>query len=91
MSNKNWANALAQEFKKRDNKEFFGAEIGTVLSVAPLKIGIYDNQFIIDSNNYFLCKAINDMITNNEINNNDKVLVIATENNQNFFIVDKLM
>lgn len=89
--NKSWANDLAKEFKKRDNQEFFGAVSGTILSLSPLKIGIYDNQFMVDNNNGSISKTINDLITGNGLNINDKVLIIATENNQTFFIVDKII
>ena len=90
MANK-WANELAKKFKERDNKEYFGALAGTVLSVSPLKIGIYDNKIILDSSNTFVCKTVSDLITAGEIAACDSVLTIAAENNQTFFIVDKLI
>jgi hypothetical protein len=91
MSNTSWANTLAKEFKARNNKEYFGTLAGTVLSVNPIKIGIYDNQIMLDSSNIFVAKTINDLITNSEISINDTVLVISSENNQTFFIIDKLI
>ena len=85
-----WANTLAKEFKKRNNQEYFGAIIGVLLSINPLKIGIYDNEIMLDKNNSFICKTINDMLINGTLIINDKVLVISSENNQTFFISDKI-
>lgn len=102
-----WAVDLANEFKSRNNKEFIGAIVGNVLSINPLKIGIENNQIILDHSHFWVCGSLkeyakNATITENNINTdatityknilslNDKVLVIASEDNQTFFIVDKL-
>lgn len=105
---KQWAVDLAKEFKNRDNKEFIGAIVGDVLSVNPLKIGIEDNQIILDHSHFWLCGSLKEYAKNatitatgnintdatitykNILSLNDKVLVIASEDNQTFFIVDKL-
>lgn len=104
-----WAVDLAKELKARNNKEKFGAVVGNVLSVNPLKIGIENNQIILDDSHFYLSSSLvenyNREATITENNNslnttiayknilkeNDKVLVIASEDNQNFFIVDKLL
>jgi len=129
---KPWAVKIANEISKRDNIEKFGAVVGNVLSIDPVKIGIEDNAIILDSTNFYICSSLAENFTKSatmEINDctlnvsatdsrgdtitsvnvskkadyntkitfkdilkkDDKVLVIASEDNQTFFIVDKLL
>lgn len=95
-----WSTDFAKEFKNRNNESKIGAVIGTVLDRNNLKIGILNNQVLLDLNNCTLTKNFKTLLdttyNNNgsithEVNNGDLVLVIASDNNKNFYIIDKLI
>jgi sporulation protein YlmC with PRC-barrel domain len=61
VSNLSWETELAKEFKNRNNPAKIGTVLGNVLSLEPLKIGILNNQIILDkSNSYIGSILIND-------------------------------
>lgn len=95
-----WATDWKLELNKRNNKEKIGAVVGTVLDRDNLKVGILNNNIILTNNNYYTTKYFDDLLKSfhtidgnivYEINKGDKVLVIATEDIQTYFIVDKLI
>ena len=127
-----WDTELAKEFKSRNNIAKIGTVLGTVLSVDPVKIGILNNQILIDKSHFYICSSLveeykrkatvkinaysvgvsatdsrGDSISSINVNAKDNynteiifkeilkvgdsVLVIASEDNQTFFIVDKLI
>ncbi|MBW9154855.1 DUF2577 family protein [Clostridium tagluense] len=49
---------LVNEFKKRDNPNIVGNTLGTILSLTPLKVGILNNEVILDKTNCFLCSNL---------------------------------
>jgi len=53
-----YAVELAGELKKRNNIPKIGVQMGDVLSVAPLKIGIMNNETIIDETICYLCSNV---------------------------------
>lgn len=77
---------IANEFKKRDNKTTLVASIGTITSVAPLKIK-YNNDILLDGDDYYLTDYFNSLTKNID----DKVLLIANNDGQRFFIIDKVV
>ena len=95
-----WATDWKLELNKRNNKEKIGAVVGTVLDRDNLKVGILNNDIILTNNNYYTTKYFDDLLKSfhtidgnivYEVNKGDKVLVIATEDIQTYFIVDKLI
>lgn len=94
---------LAKKLKERDNVDRIGPVVGTVVSENPLIIRIYDGDILATGNNLFVCRNATtyamDVLTQNETGTatheglkiNDKVAVMATENNQKFFVIDKLV
>lgn len=104
-----WDIFLAKELKKRNNVDYIGAVIGNVLSISPLKIGILDNNIILDSSHIHICSSLTEnyarnatitasntpadatIIYKNILKQDDKVLVICSEDNQDFFVIDKLL
>jgi hypothetical protein len=134
-----YATELAKELKSRDNQIKIGVQIGDVLSISPLKIGIMNNKVIIDEKICYLCShivenysrkateeikeyVINIATTDKNMDGEvtpldvdtqmavetktdydtvitfkdilhigDKVLLIPTEDNQIYFVVDKVV
>lgn len=76
---------FAKELKNRNNVKRVGNLVGTVLSVTPLKIGILNNEVMLDNSNCYLCSSLIDLIIN------DKVLVISDALGTEFYIVDKVV
>lgn len=77
---------IARLFKERDNQKNIGAVIGTVVDVnkddkiTDLKIGILDNQIFLTEFYSF----------QTSFEKGDKLLFIASENNQEFFCLGKI-
>ncbi|MBZ9633197.1 DUF2577 family protein [Clostridium sp. FP1] len=54
----NYAVDIAKAIKQRNNIKPMGNLVGTVLSIAPLKIGILGNEVILDNSNSFICNSM---------------------------------
>lgn len=55
----NWEVGFAKELASRDNPKPIGACLGTILAIGNnWKVGIKDNQFIIDKTNGYICQHI---------------------------------
>lgn len=78
-----WNVDLAKLFKERDNKNPFGAILGDVIGVEPLKIAILGNKAILTEEQCYLCSSL----VNNYLNKADlrvkdySVNVTATDSN----------
>lgn len=55
-----WAEDLAKEFKNRDNKKPFGAILGDVINIEPLKISIFDNKVMLTGEHFYVCNSLTD-------------------------------
>lgn len=94
---------LAKELKSRNNKNNIGIVVGTVAGVNPLKISIYGGEILLNEDNLYVCKNATEytmkvttdtaigVATHEGLKINDKVAVIATEDNQKFFVIDKIV
>jgi len=94
---------LADEMKKRNNIERIGTVAGLVIGVNPLKISILNGDVILGEDDLYVCQSATDytmdVITTEETGTayhqglqvNDKVAMVAAENNQKFFVIDKIV
>ncbi|MEY8001621.1 DUF2577 family protein [Clostridium sp. Mt-5] len=97
-----WHTKIAAELKKRDNQDYIGAIIGTVVQESPLIISIYNGQGVFLGDKLYVCKNCTEytmQVTTSQGNGTakheglkegDKVACIATEDNQKLFVIDKL-
>ena len=81
-----WYNELAKEIKNRDNKMPETPLVGTVVSVSPLKISIFNNKVILNREKCYICQKVS-----NSLLAGDNVLCIPTQSGQKYFIVDKVV
>lgn len=72
---------LAKLLKERNNKTPIGVVEGTVISINPLKISLFENKVIIDDAR--TCGNYTAQL-------NDNVLCIADATGQIFYIIDKV-
>lgn len=103
-----WDVKLAKQFKKRDNEEYVGIIVGTVVGVNPLSVSIYNGAAIFSGDNLYICEKINGykenvkisineseeqsaIITHEGLKEKDRVAVVATMDNQNLFVIDKII
>lgn len=94
---------LARELKSRNNKDNIGIVVGIVAGVSPLKISIYGGEILLNEDSLYICKNATEytmkvttdteigVATHEGLKINDKVAVIATEDNQKFFVIDKIV
>lgn len=94
---------LAKELKSRNNTNPIGIVEGTVVAINPITISILNGDVIIDSENSYLCKNVTEYTmkvatsngtgtaTHEGLRVGDRVAVLATENNQKFFVIDSLV
>lgn len=75
-----WAGKMANEFKKRNNQSTLGFLTGIVVSENPLKISVLSGQVIIDKGYKF---------ENATFEVGDNVVLMATGDNQSFFVAGK--
>lgn len=80
---------LAMELKKRNNVKVIGSILGTVLSVNPLKIGILNNEAILDK--CILTRTFKALLDTNVIIVQDTVLLVADDTGQVYFAIDKVV
>lgn len=77
---------IAKLFKDRENKNWSGVQIGTIVSVSPLQVRL--NEFILlNSKHLYLTEMFNSRIKNN----GDKVMIIPSSNEQIYFVIDKVV
>ena len=93
---------LAKELKKRDNIDKIGGIEGRVISIDPLKISILNGDVILNENHLYICQNATEytmVVTTPQgtgtalhegLKLNDRVAIIAAENNQKFFVIDKI-
>lgn len=53
-----WYNQMAQELKKRDNKEPLGAIIGQVINVEPLTVSTLDGEVVLNKNMMYVSSTL---------------------------------
>lgn len=98
-----WDVKIAKLFKERENQSRIGPIIGQVVAVDPVKVSIFEGNATLSGNNLYcnssLLKHSKTCVINgekiliefeNELNIGDKVLVIPTESEQKFFLINKL-
>lgn len=89
-----WDIELAEMFKARDNPNNIGPLIGKVVAEKPLKISILDGMVILQENQLYKCKHMQnhyyDSIKGTDLILNDEILLIPAEGEQIFFIIDKV-
>lgn len=98
-----WDIGLAKQFKKRDNKECIGVIVGTVANTDPITVSIYGGAAVFSKDNLYVPKRLisgykEEVKINNQqstieytgLKTNDKVIIIATQDNQKIFVIDKL-
>lgn len=78
-----WAVDLAKEIVKRNNPKVIGAVVGTVVSANKIEVNYMDSSIIV---NDFI--AIEGIVENLEAG--DKVLMLPTQDNQQFFLLGKI-
>lgn len=91
-------NELAKILKERENPNIMGIQVGTVVSVTPLKIVIGD-KIILDTDNLVVTEgAYYDYVLGAEtvqrkikLTKNDKVILIPSNNEQTYFLIDKVV
>ncbi|OOM81797.1 hypothetical protein CLPUN_09810 [Clostridium puniceum] len=49
---------FAKQFRSRDNIKPTGAQLGEVISINPLRIAIYGNEAILESQHCYMCSAM---------------------------------
>jgi len=95
-----WDTDLAKEFKNRNNESFIGVVVGTVENINPLTVSIYGGKALLTGDNLYVCKnatqytmtvSTGGTATHEGLSQGDKVAVIATEDNQKLFVIDKLV
>ncbi|WP_333860806.1 DUF2577 family protein [Clostridium sp.] len=106
MSN-NWHVELAKMFKNNENIEYIGILEGTVIETNPLKISIYGGKAFITDKDLYICENVTEYqlpfilsspdgmvsgtITHEGLKNGERVAIVATESNQKFFVIDKVI
>lgn len=95
-----WHNEFAELFKENQNIEYIGIIVGTVVGIDPLKISIYGGQAFITEENMYICKNATEynmtvstggFVIHEGLKVGDKAAVVATEDNQKFFVIDKVV
>lgn len=79
---------LARMLKERNNKKSIGAIVGKVVNANPIKISVFDGQILLDKEQTYFCSRI---LENNTLKIDDEVMLVATENGQKFFAIDKVV
>lgn len=91
---------LAKLFKERDNKEFLGVQIGTVVSPFPdIKISILDGKAILTKDKLVWTSSIFDLHKlqypteeeNQVLKVGNEVVLFPTQDEQTFFVYDKVV
>jgi hypothetical protein len=105
MSTK-WDKGFAMEFKNRENPDYVGTTIATVISVNPLTISIYDGAATFSGEDLIVSKECTEYTMQVTVNVGggtytgtakheglkvgDSVIVSASENNQEYFLIGKV-
>jgi hypothetical protein len=91
---------LAKQLKSRNNTDKIGIIVGTVVSESPLTISILGGDVLVSGNNLYVCRnattytmavSPSGTATHEGLKANDQVALMATEDNQKFFVIDKLV
>jgi hypothetical protein len=96
MAKKDNITEFALNLKEFKNKSYIGAVIGEVKSVTPLQVSLGQGDILLDKEDFYVSETIQNLIDKEDtdikkLKINDTVLVLAIENNQTFFIVDRLL
>lgn len=100
-----WEYDLAQEFKKRNNKEIDEAIIGTVINASPVIVSLFNGSVILNNTNSYVCSnlgilkgtiLVDDGRTgtctiDRSLKVGDKVLCVPSNCGQTYFIIDRVM
>lgn len=81
-----WDIELAKMLKERENPKVIGPTIGRVISISPFKVGILDGHAILDKTHLY----ITGMAKNKAFAIGDEILLIPSESEQKFFLIDKI-
>lgn len=78
---------LAKLFHERNNPKKLGIQVGKVIAAFPnIKISLGE-KIILDKDNLIIC----DTIYNKVLVRNDEVVLIPTNDEQRFFLIDKVV
>lgn len=100
----NWDYNFAKEFKKRDNKDVDEPIIGTVISISPLNISLFNGSVILNNSNSYVCSNLSILngtcivdgktgtcTIDRSLKVEDKVLCVPSNSGQTYFIIDKVV
>ncbi|MGE4272055.1 MAG: DUF2577 family protein [Desulfitobacterium sp.] len=94
---------LAKALKSRNNISKIGAIVGKVVGINPLKISILGGDVLLTGDSLHVCREATEYtmeVTTTDgagtakhegLKLNDRAALIATEDNQKFFVIDKLV
>ncbi|MEG0775501.1 DUF2577 family protein [Clostridium sp.] len=78
---------LAKLFHERNNPKKLGTQVGKVIAAFPnIKISL-GKKVVLDKDNLIICDAI----YNKVLVRNDEVVLIPTNDEQRFFLIDKVV
>lgn len=99
-----WEYDFAREFKKRNNKDIDEPIIGTVTSINPLSISLFNGSVILNNSNSYVCSSLGILkgtcqvdgktgtcTIDRNLKAGDKVLCIPSNSGQTYFIIDKVV
>lgn len=106
VNESNWHIEMAKVFKERDNTEYIGCITGKVVGVNPIVISCFDGQSLFKENKLYICSRLKEytekvtvnidgytyegQVKHEGLKQNDRVMLIAVEDNQTFFVIDKV-
>lgn len=99
MDTKKWDIGMAMELKNRENPSYIGTTIGTVTSTNPLTISIYGGAGVFSGEDLIVSKECTEytmQVTaggtalHEGLKKDDKVICIASESNQQLFLIGKV-
>ena len=97
-----WDVEMAKMFKERNQKDKIGPIIGNVSSVSPLKVSILGGDVVLQAEQLYISRSLLDKEYDCKINTgstsdiklyfslkkDDEVLLVPTEDEQTYFIID---
>jgi len=85
-----WDIELAKAFKKRDNKSYIGAIVGTLISTAPVSISILDGNAILQEKHLYISETVSSKIELETATAGSNVLLIPNATENKWFIIDTI-
>lgn len=74
-----WDMVLTKQFRDRDNKEQVSATIGTIISVNPMSISLYNGKVILNNKQIIVCNSLLTINANIVLNNVAEYGTVTTE------------